>query len=199
MIQPFNLETGVNGMKKGKALILAVDDNPQNLQFLGKLLSENGYEVGMGQNGRQALNFVKKNEPDLILLDIMMPDIDGYEVCRSLKADLATRHIPVIFLTAKIDSNDIVKGFEAGGVDYVTKPFNSAELLARVKTHVEIKILRGLLPMCSKCKKIRDDEGFWKQVDSYIEEHSEVTFTHGICPDCLTELYGEKDWFKNRK
>jgi len=185
-------------MENRKSLILAVDDKPQNLQFLGKLLSDNGYEVGMAQNGQQALNFVKKNEPDLILLDIMMPDIDGYEVCHKLKADFGTRHIPVIFLTAKTDADDIVKGFDAGGVDYVSKPFNSAELLARIKTHIEIRMLRGLLPMCSKCKKIRDDEGFWKQVDSYIEEHSPVTFTHGICPDCLTELYGEKDWFKKR-
>nr|NJM03058.1 response regulator [Desulfobacula sp.] len=186
-------------MKTGKALVLVVDDNPRNLQLLGKLLSDNGYEVGMGQSGPQALTFVKKNEPDLILLDIMMPEMDGYEVCRQLKSDFATRHIPIIFLTAKTESADIVKGFEAGGVDYVTKPFNSAELLARIKTHVEIKILRGLLPICAKCKKIRDDEGFWKQVDTYIEEHSGATFTHGICPDCLTELYGEKDWFRKRK
>jgi len=199
MIQLLNLKSGVIAMNIRKPLILAVDDNPQNLQFLGKLLSDNGYEVGMGQNGLQALNFVKKNEPDLILLDIMMPEMDGYEVCRKLKADLGTRHIPIIFLTAKIDPSDIVKGFDAGGVDYVTKPFNSAELLARIRTHVEIKMLRGLLPICSKCKKIRDDEGFWKQVDSYIEEHSEIIFTHGICPDCLTELYGEKDWFRKRK
>jgi CheY-like chemotaxis protein len=195
----FNPESGANVMKAKKALVLAVDDNPQNLQFLGKLLSDNGYEVGMGQNGRQALNFVKKSKPDLILLDIMMADMDGYEVCRHLKADLATRHIPIIFLTAKTDADDVIQGFEAGGVDYVTKPFNSVELLARIRTHVEIKILRGLLPMCSKCKKIRDDEGFWKQVDSYIEEHSQIIFTHGICPDCLTELYGEKDWFRKIK
>ena len=185
-------------MSNRKSLVLAVDDKPQNLQFLGKLLSDNGYEVGMAQNGQQALNFVKKNEPDLILLDIMMPDMDGYEVCERLKADFSARHIPIIFLTAKTDSKDIVKGFDVGGADYVTKPFNSAELLARIKTHIEIRTLRGLLPMCSKCKKIRDDEGFWKQVDSYIEEHSQITFTHGICPDCLTELYGDKDWFKNR-
>ncbi|MCD4674915.1 MAG: response regulator [Desulfobacula sp.] len=186
-------------MSDQKSLILAVDDKPQNLQFLGKLLSDNGYEVGMAQNGQQALNFVKKNEPDLILLDIMMPDMDGYEVCEQLKQDFSARHIPIIFLTAKTDSKDIVKGFDVGGVDYVTKPFNSAELLARIKTQIEIKILRGLLPMCSKCKKIRDDKGFWKRVDSYIEENSQITFTHGICPDCLTELYGEKDWFKKRK
>lgn len=186
-------------MSKRKFLVLAVDDKPQNLQFLGKLLSDSGYEVGMAQDGQQALNFVRKNEPDLILLDIMMPDMDGYEVCEEIKKDFSLCHIPIIFLTAKTDSKDIVKGFDVGGIDYVTKPFNSAELLARVKTQIEIKILRGLLPMCSKCKKIRDDEGFWKRVDSYIEEHSQITFTHGICPDCLTDLYGEKDWFKNRK
>lgn len=186
-------------MSHQKSLVLAVDDNPQNLQFLGKLLSDNGYEVGMAQNGQQALNFVKKNDPDLILLDIMMPGMDGYEVCKQLKKDYFAQQIPVIFLTAMTESQNIIKGFEAGGVDYVTKPFNSGELLARIKTHIEIRILRGLLPMCSKCKKIRDDEGFWNQVDSYIEEHSQATFTHGICPECLVKLYGDKDWFKKKK
>jgi len=185
-------------MSKHKPLILAVDDKPQNLQFLGKLLSDNGYEVGMAQNGYQALNFVKKNDPDLILLDIMMPEMDGYEVCKSIKADFSISHIPVIFITAKTDTDDVVKGFDAGGVDYVTKPFNPAELLARIRTHVEMKILRGLLPMCSQCKKIRDDKGFWEQVDSYLEDHSQLIFTHGICPDCLDSLYGDTDWYKKR-
>ena len=83
-------------------------------------------------------------------------------------------------------------------MDYVTKPFNSAELLARVKTHIEIKILRGLLPICSGCKKIRDDEGFWKEVESYIEAHSELTFSHGICPACAHTLYGDEAWYKKR-
>jgi DNA-binding response OmpR family regulator len=185
-------------MNKHKALILAVDDKPQNLQFLGKLLSDNGYEVGLAQSGFQALNFVKKNVPDLILLDIMMPEMDGYDVCKSLKADLSAKHIPIIFITAKNDTDDVVKGFEVGGVDYVTKPFNSAELLARIRTHVEMKILRGLLPMCSQCKKIRDDEGFWKQVDSYLEAHSDLTFSHGICQECMDSLYGDTDWYKKR-
>ncbi len=186
-------------MANQKLLVLAVDDKPQNIQFLGKVLSDSGYEVGLAQSGREALNFVKKSDPDLILMDIMMPGMDGYEVCERLKNNFSTRHIPVIFLTAKTDPEDIVKGFDVGGVDYVTKPFNSAELLARIKTHLEIRTLRGLLPMCSKCKKIRNDEGFWKQVDSYIEEHSQVSFTHGICPDCLPKLYGDKDWFKKIK
>ncbi|WP_022668949.1 response regulator [Desulfospira joergensenii] len=179
-------------------LVLAVDDNPQNLQFLGRLLSDNGYEVGLAQSGRRALVFVEKNEPDLILLDIMMPDMDGYEVCQTLKGNTAFRHIPVIFLTAKTDTQNLVRGFEAGGVDYVTKPFNSAELLARIKTHVELKILRGLLPICSNCKKIRDDQGFWNQVDAYVEAHSQAVFTHGICPDCTHELYKEQSWYQKR-
>ena len=185
-------------MESKKSLVLAVDDKPQNLQFLGKLLSDNGYEVGLAQSGSQALNFVKKDEPDLILLDIMMPEMDGYEVCRTLKTDVGARHIPVIFLTAKTDAEDVVKGFESGGVDYVTKPFNAAELLARIKTHIELKILRGLLPICAKCKKIRDDQGFWNQVDTYFEAHSELTFTHGICPDCMKALYKDSDWYKKK-
>ncbi len=185
-------------MAKQKNLILAVDDKPRNLQFIGKLLSDKGYEVGLAESGQQALNFVIKSEPDLILLDIMMPEMDGYDVCKQLKSDFGTRHIPIIFITAKTDAEDVVKGFEAGGVDYVTKPFNSAELLARIKTHIEMKILRGLLPMCSGCKKIRDDKGFWKQVESYIEARSELTFSHGICPDCAKTLYGDADWYKQR-
>lgn len=137
-----------------KSLILTVDDKPQNLQFLGKLLSNNGYEVAMAQSGDQALAFVKTEF-----------------------AERPTRHIPVIFLTAKSDAQDIVKGFDIGGVDYVTKPFHSAELLARIKTHIELKTLRGLLPICSHCKKIRDDKRFWNDVDSYFETHSHLTFT----------------------
>ncbi len=179
-----------------KSLVLAVDDKPTNLQFLGKLLSDNGYEVAMAQSGQQALNFVKKDEPDLILLDIMMPEMDGYEVCERLKNEFNSRHIPVIFLTAKTDAEDVVKGFDVGGVDYVTKPFNSAELLARIRTHIEVKLLRGLLPMCANCKNIRDDEGFWNRVDSYLEAHSELTFTHGICPDCMHDLYKDTKWYK---
>jgi DNA-binding response OmpR family regulator len=121
-------------------------------------------------------------------------------VCKKIKANLATRHIPVIFLTAKTETGDVVKGFEAGGVDYVTKPFNSEELLARVKTHIEVKILRGLLPICSRCKKIRDDQGFWEQLEKYFETHSDLLFSHSICPVCMDELYGDSDWYrKSRK
>ncbi len=154
----------------------------------------------MAQSGQQALNFMLKEDPDLILLDIMMPEMDGYAVCKKIKANLSTRHIPVIFLTAKTETSDVIKGFDVGGVDFVTKPFNAEELLARVKTHIEVKILRGLLPICSQCKKIRDDQGFWEQVERYFETHAQVTFTHSICPDCMDKLYGDADWYrKSRK
>ena len=135
-----------NNIFKGKApLVLIVDDVANNLQVLGTILSKQEYKVAAANNGEQAIKIAKKTLPDLILLDIMMPGIDGLEICARLKKDPGTKDIPVIFLTAKIEPEDIVKGFETGAVDYVTKPFNSTELLARTKTHLELKINRDLL------------------------------------------------------
>ncbi len=180
-------------------LILIVDDNPQNIQYLGSLLTEEGYDLGVAKNGAKALEFVYKRPPDLILLDIMMPEMDGYETCEKLKKDKTVSHIPVIFLTAKTETKDIVRGFQVGGIDYVTKPFISEELLARVRTHVEIQTLRGLIPICAKCKKIRDEEGAWNQLEAYIEEHSDALFSHGICGDCADEMYGDQAWYQKQK
>lgn len=186
-------------MVKKKELILIVDDNPQNLQFLGSLLTENNYNLGFAENGIQALEFVETREPSLILLDIMMPQMNGYEVCETLKKDIRYKHIPVIFITAKAETKDIVRGFETGGVDYVTKPFIAEELLARVKTHVQMKALKGLLPVCSNCKKIRDDKGYWDQIDGYLQNYFDIKFSHGMCPDCSDKLYGKKDWYIKMK
>ncbi len=119
--------------------ILVVDDNPQNIQVIGNILRECGYKISIAMNGKEALNFVSKTIPDLILLDIMMPEMDGYETCEKLKQNDATKDIPVIFLSAKVEVDDIVKGFELGGVDYVTKPYKREELLARVKTHLRLR------------------------------------------------------------
>jgi CheY-like chemotaxis protein/anti-sigma regulatory factor (Ser/Thr protein kinase) len=121
-----------------KSFILIVDDVPRNLQVLGSILNPEGYLVTPATSGKQALKIIKKKTPDLILLDIMMPEMDGYEVCETLKRSPGTKDIPIIFLTAKTDPQDIVKGFEMGGSDYITKPFNPTELLARVRTHLEI-------------------------------------------------------------
>ena len=115
-----------------------VDDVPENIDILGEVLSE--YKRVFALNGQNALEKAKTSpQPDLILLDIMMPDMDGYEVCRHLKADRLTRDIPVIFITAKIDVQDETRAFEFGGADYITKPINPAIVKARVKTHLELK------------------------------------------------------------
>ncbi|MGE4518309.1 MAG: response regulator [Desulfobacteraceae bacterium] len=177
-------------------LVMVVDDNSRNLQVVGKILGKNGYNLSLLGDGETALKLAREKLPDLILLDIMMPLIDGFSVCTSLKEDKFTKDIPVIFLTAKTDTDDIVKGFELGGVDYITKPFNHRELLARVNTHVElkrsreeIKTLRGFVPICASCKKIRDDKGFWEEVEKYVEARSYAKFSHGICPECIKKQY----------
>ncbi|MEZ4526034.1 MAG: sigma-54-dependent Fis family transcriptional regulator [Desulfobacterales bacterium] len=127
--------------QRNAPLILIVDDNESNLSLVGTMLRESGgYGIGMAQNGKNALKAACSFRPDLILLDIMMPEMDGFEVCRRLKALPETAQIPVIFLTAlKTEAEDIVRGFSAGGSDYVTKPFHKEELLARIQTHLSLK------------------------------------------------------------
>jgi CheY-like chemotaxis protein len=210
--------------------LLIVDDIPENIKVLGSCLQHAGYIIVFATNGEQAIEVAKKNQIDLILLDIMMPGMDGYEVCRQLKNDNQTMNIPVIFITAKSQNEDILRGFETGAVDYITKPFNAAELSARVKTHLElersrqiiahqaeelawtnkrlmeknvklqqavdeIEALKGLLPVCSSCKKIRtantnpDQADSWVSLEAYLHNHTAVEVTHSICPDCMNKLY----------
>jgi CheY-like chemotaxis protein len=193
-------------MPKGqKPVILVVDDNEHNLTLIGKLVESAGYEAVLASSGSQALEFLAAEHPDLILLDVMMPEMDGYALCDQLKRDEAFRELPVLFLTAKADADDVARGFAAGAVDYIAKPFHAAELRARVRTHLELKLqrdalarrtaeleqalsqvktLRGLLPICAWCKKIRNDQGYWDQLESYLSVHTDATFSHAICPDC---------------
>src|SRR5262245_5975246 len=119
--------------------VLVVDDTIGNLQVLSDLLGEQGYDVRAVTSGRQALQTVEHEPPDLILLDITMPDMDGYEVCRRLRSMEHSKDVPVIFLTALTETTDKVRAFDAGGVDYVTKPFQFDEVLARVRTHVALR------------------------------------------------------------
>lgn len=123
---------------ESKSLILIVDDNPHNIQVLGAVISEGEYIPGFAMNGQQALDFLEENKPDLILLDIMMPEMDGFEVCKKIKSNENLVDIPIIFLTAKSEKEDIIKGFKLGAVDYITKPFNNEELKMRIKTHIEL-------------------------------------------------------------
>ena len=119
--------------------ILIVDDTPENLTMLRQMLTNHGYVVRPAISGEIALKAVKQHQPDLILLDVMMPGIDGYEVCRQLKADPGSREIPVIFITALSETTEKVKGFSYGGVDYITKPFHEEEVLVRIRTHIALK------------------------------------------------------------
>src|SRR5262245_22087645 len=112
-----------------RSRILIVDDTPVNILALAPVLKKRGYRISKATNGQEALDAVARVRPDVILLDVMMPGMDGFETCRRLKECEQSRHIPVIFLTGKADSEDIVKGFELGAVDYVRKPFNVRELL----------------------------------------------------------------------
>ena len=119
--------------------ILIVDDVPKNIQLVAKFLTHEGYQLFFAQSGESALKQIESNKFDLILLDVMMPGMDGFEVCRRLKEMKSVKDIPVIFLTAKTDDEAIGKGFQLGGVDYLTKPFNPTELLARVRTHLKLR------------------------------------------------------------
>ncbi len=125
-----------------KYSILVVDDTPKNVQLLAQILKPEGYELGFADNGQKALDALASYSYDLVLLDVMMPIMDGYETCSLMQEDEKLKEIPVIFITAMRESENIVKGFEVGGVDYVSKPFNSVELLARVKSHLELKNLK---------------------------------------------------------
>ncbi len=178
--------------------ILIVDDEPKNIQLLGNILTNEAYEVEFATDGEGALEWVAGKKFDLILLDVMMPGMDGYTVCRKIKSNDERKNIPIIFLTAKSESEDIVEGFNVGGSDYITKPFKTPELLARIKMHVEMKTLRGLLPICANCKDVRDDEGTWKRIETYIEEHSNALFSHGLCSKCEEEIYGDQEWYQKR-
>lgn len=175
-----------------KTLILVVDDNKDNIKIVGTILRNNNYNVTYATSGEEALKNIKHDIPTLILLDIMMPDMSGYEVCRRLKRDIQFAGIPVIFLSAKSQHEDIVEGFNAGGVDYVTKPFNAAELLARVNTHVQLHQLKSLLSICSYCKKVRLDTD-WVNIETYIQENTSTTFSHGLCPTCLERTLTEEN------
>ncbi len=181
-----------------KPRILIADDRPDSLSVLVQLLKHD-YHITPVKNGKSALiKAVSGPQPDLILLDILMPDIDGYEVCRQLKQNPITQEIPIIFISAVSEVMDEAKGFSVGAVDYVPKPFNPETVKARVKTHItlsrtlkelqhalkKVKTLSGLLPICSHCKKIRDDEGHWQPLELYIHKFSDADFSHGICPVC---------------
>ena len=204
--------------------ILIVDDSPDQQALLRSILGKAGYnDVLSADSARSAsaLLHLDGETPtqriDLILMDVLMPEQDGVETCRQIKRCAHFQDVPVIMVTAKNDLSNLKEAFAAGAMDYISKPVNSVELLARVSSALllkqemdrrknrelelrrsneelqkalkEVKVLRGLIPICASCKKIRNDGGFWQQLEEYLGEHSEAEFSHGLCQPCIKKLY----------
>jgi len=190
--------------------ILIAEDDAVSRRRLEATLRKWGYEVLAVEDGLAAWEVLQgETPPSLAILDWMMPGMDGIEVCRKVRERSPSRPLYIIVLTARGSREDVVAGLQAGGDDYVTKPFDREELHARVRVGLRVlqlqmnlaarvreleealarvKQLQGLLPICSYCKKIRDDQNYWQQVEGYISEHSEAIFSHGICPDCFEKF-----------
>ena len=199
--------------------VLVAEDDPISRQLVRDSLVKWGYEVAVANNGNKAWEILRQVEtPQLVLLDWMMPGMDGVEVCKRARAKNNGPYIYIILLTAKVRREDVIDGFDAGADDYVTKPFNARELHARVKVGervvnleqslannvkklkeslAQVKQLQGLLPICVYCKRIRDDKNYWQQVEKYIAEHSDVQFSHSVCPECYEKYV--KPQLKNMK
>ncbi len=193
--------------------ILIAEDNLVSRKLLSVALKKWGYEVTAVNDGKAAWDELQKHDaPKLVILDWNMPEMDGLQVCLRLKESGATDPPYIILLTARTEKKDVVNALEAGANDYITKPFNNMELRARVRvghrmvemkeklakqvqelrTALEhIKTLQGIIPICSFCKKIRDDQGYWSQVEAYLSRHSDARFSHGFCPDCISRHYPE--------
>ncbi len=200
--------------------ILIAEDDPTSRRILEATLISWDYEVIVTLNGEQAwASLQREDAPSLAILDIMMPQMDGLAICREVRK-IATDTPPyIILLTAMSGKEEVVTGIEAGANDYLTKPFHRDELRVRVRVGAQmielqkalaervkeleealshVKQLQGILPLCSYCKKIRDEGNYWQQVESYISEHTEAQFSHSICPDCyLTEVQPQLDKLKS--
>lgn len=192
--------------------VLIAEDEPVSLLLLTETLASWGYEVAAFADGNSIWEVMRQEKaPSLVILDWEMPGLDGVEICQRAR-DLG-RKVPyyILLLTARHAKADIVGGLACGANDYITKPFDQEELLARLKvgermllleteldTRVneleaalhQVKQLQGMLPICAYCKKIRADEGYWQEVESYLHEHSEAEFSHGICPQCFEKVIG---------
>ena len=209
--------------------LLVIDDDIVSRNLMTAVLTKAGFEnIRTAYCAQDGLEVVAQEKPDLILLDYLLPDMDGFVLCKKFKHDQATMDIPVFIITgADVDYDTTMEdAFETGASEYFTKPVRLADFLPRLRTALKskklidqvrqeielrkkaeqdqttlidelrqaierIKTLKGLLPICSSCKKIRNDEGYWQSVERYIREHSEAQFTHGICPACAEKLYPE--------
>jgi DNA-binding response OmpR family regulator len=187
--------------------ILIAEDDLTSRRILEAILAKWNYEVIATSDGLEAWQALQtENAPPIAIIDWMMPGMDGVDFCRKIRQTQTLTPTYIILLTSKAQQEDVVAGLEAGANDYIRKPFEREELRARIQVGervvelqtaladrvkmleeaiVKIKTLQGLLPICSYCKKIRNDQDYWQQIETYVAEHTQAEFTHGICPDCL--------------
>jgi DNA-binding response OmpR family regulator len=195
--------------------VLIAEDDRVTGEILARTLQRWSYETTVVSDGAQAWEHLRNaTSPTLAILDWMMPEIDGPDVCRRVRAELPLANMYLLLVTAREGRGDVVAGLEAGADVYIIKPFDPDELRARVAVGVRVlslqqklaervaelqdalsnvKQLRGLLPICSYCKRIRGDDQYWQQVEGYIADHSEAQFSHGICPSCYATISAELD------
>ncbi len=186
--------------------LLVAEDDPLFRLLLERLLARD-YEIVSAQDGASAWEILSSpDHPQLAALDWMMPGLDGPELCRRIRLDPAVARTYILLITGRGTVSDIVQGLRAGADDYIVKPFHEDELRARVKVGERIirlqetlearirelesalehvQTLQGLLPICSYCKRIRTDQNYWQQLESYLAQHCSLEFSHGICPECL--------------
>jgi diguanylate cyclase (GGDEF)-like protein len=179
----------MDSTKETRYRVLIVDDVPKNIQVAANILQKSGYQMAFAQDGPTAIEQAKTNRFDLILLDIMMPDMDGFEVCRRIKENPDSREIPIIFLTAKNDSDSIVQGFHLGAMDYLTKPFNGPELEARVKTHLEL--FRSKEELKAANQRLSIEIGERRKAEEELKR-SQEEYRQMSIHDSLTGLYNTR-------
>jgi AmiR/NasT family two-component response regulator len=188
-----------------KAKILIIEDEVLVAMDMEKRLQGLGYNVvGTAHTGPSAVEKALETSPDLILMDIMLRGkMDGINAAKKIKEEL---DVPVVYLTAYSDDETLERAKRTEPFGYLIKPYSEREIYTTIEMalykhaaeqrlaeeQAKVRILSGLLPICSSCKKIRDDKGYWQQIEAYLYEHSEAEFTHGICPDCTQKLYPEE-------
>ena len=206
----------------GRTRILVTDDTPDVLELTTTVLEDEGYKVAKAASGGECLEIARAQHPDIILLDVMLPDMTGIEVCKQIKEDEDLEGTFVILVSGvRISPDYQADGLNVGADGYIIKPITNRELIARVQAVArikraedalrqtkleqqkliaelqealaEIKTLKGFIPICASCKKIRDDEGYWNQLEAYISKHTEAIFTHSICPQCAEKYKAEME------
>ena len=194
---------------------LVAEDDRVTAEILSRTLTRWEFDVSVVGDGTRAWAYPRAaSAPTLAILDWMMPELDGPEVCRRVRRDLPLANMYLVLLTAREGRGDLVIGLDAGADDYIIKPFDAEELRARVQVGVRVltlqerlaervaelqaalanvKQLRGLLPICAYCKRIRGDDQYWQKLEGYIAAHSDAQFSHGICPTCYVTVSAELD------